>query len=233
MNDDDDMAAEDEVTEEWIGRLKDEYNAPGPTPRDEMWSAIESRLAPRGAETLSLDEARARRRADRGRLFGWAVATAALFVVGIGIGRSTAPSARAPGSVAEPIVGVEGSPPNAAPLRFAALRHLERTEGLLTLVRADGRSGRLDPSAGPWATSLLAQTRLLLDYTDTTDPAMRGLLEDLELVLVQIVGASDLDGADDARASAEVTITLDAIEQHEVVPRIQALMPTGAGLAGV
>jgi hypothetical protein len=220
--------------EEWVTRLRDEYHAAPPTPREDMWAAIAPQLGPRAAPTLSLDEARARRALPPRRVLGWVAAAAALFVVGIGIGRSTAtgPSSSNPSGVANaPVDGGEPAGPS-APLRFAALRHLERTEGLLTMVRADGRAGRIDPTVGPWASTLLAQTRLMLDYTAASDPAMRTLLEDLELVLVQIVGASELS-SDDERTAAEVTITLDAIERREVVPRIQALMPTGSRLAGV
>jgi hypothetical protein len=223
----------DETEEEWVTRLRDEYHPPAPTPREQMWAAIAPQLGPREAGTISLDEARARRGPPPGRVFGWMVATAALFVVGIGIGRSTAtdPATSTPSGVAEAPTDGGGPAGPSAPLRVAALRHLERTEEMLTMVRADGRAGRIDPSVGPWATTLLAQTRLMLDYTDTSDPAMRTLLEDLELVLIQIVGASELS-AGDARTTAEVNITLDAIELHEVVPRIQALTPTGSRLAG-
>jgi len=231
MNDERNDEVED-TGEEWVTRLRHEYHAPAPTPREEMWAAIAPRLGSRETPTLSLDEARARRVPPR-RLLAWVAATAALFVVGIGIGRSTAtgPSVSTPTGVANaPVDGGGPAAPN-APLRMAALRHLERTEGLLTMVRADGRAGRIDPTVRPWATALLAQTRLMLDHTATADPAMRTLLEDLELVLVQIVGASELS-SDEERTAAEVTITLDAIERREVVPRIQALMPSGSRLAG-
>jgi hypothetical protein len=100
------------------------------------------------------------------------------------------------------------------------------------MVRADARSGRVDPQIGSWATGLLRQTRLLLDRTERSDPALRALLEDLELVLVQVVGASELGGADEARASAEMSLTLECIEQREVLPRIQAFVPAGTVLAG-
>lgn len=223
----------DETGEEWVSRLRGEYHPPAPTPREEMWAAIAPRLGAREAPTLSLDEARARRSLPPRRLLAWVAATAALFVVGIGIGRSTAtrPTTPVPAGVASAPAAGGDSGGLSAPLRVAALRHLERSEGLLTLVRADGRAGRIDPTVGPWATTLLAQTRLMLDYTPDADPAMRALLEDLELVLVQIVGASELS-SDDERTAAEVTIALDAIERREVVPRIQALVPTGARLAG-
>jgi hypothetical protein len=165
-------------------------------------------------------------------MVGWAVAAAAFVVLGIGVGRATAPSAPGAGAEGTPLAPGDGVPGTDAPMRVAALRHLVRSEGLLTMVRADGRSGRMDREVGPWAASLLAETRLLLDHAETMDPPMRVLLEDLELVLVQVVGAAELGDGNGARATAELSLTLDAIERREVVPRIQALVPVGPGLAG-
>jgi hypothetical protein len=117
-------------------------------------------------------------------------------------------------------------------LRVAAVEHLGRSETLLRMVRADGRSGRVDPAVGTWARGLLTETRLLLDSPGKQDPAMRELLEDLELVLMQIVGVSRVDQADEPRMREELTLALEGIEQREVLSRIQAVVPPGSGLAG-
>ncbi len=226
----------DPALKEW---LKDAYNAPAEPPRKDMWTVIQAGMASRGAPTRALAEVR-ERKAGLHRPLGWAAAAAAVLVLGIGIGRVSAPNATpTPGSVhsAAPTVAtraasaVATSEPNTDLLRAAAIDHLGRTESMLTLVRADARDGRLDPDVGPWARGLLSRTRLLLDSPGSGDPAMRELLEDLELVLVQIVGVTE-HGGDQARTRSEMTLALQGLEENDVLPRIQAVVPAGPGLAG-
>lgn len=204
--------------------LRGEYNPPPEVPRDEMWAAIQGGLEPRIPGVASLDEARRRRWAALRRPAGWAAAAAAVLVMGVAIGRMTAPAV---GPVAEIPLGSDASI-----LRVAAVQHLGRSEALLRMVRADAQSGRLDPMVSTWARGLLTETRLLLDSSENQDPAMRELLEDLELVLMQIVGVSAVPGEDDSRAREELSLALKGLERREVLPRIQAVMPSGAGLAG-
>ncbi|MHB1192294.1 MAG: hypothetical protein ACYC6F_04530 [Longimicrobiales bacterium] len=208
--------------------LREEYNPPPEAPRDEMWAAVEARLEPREARVVPLGEARSRRAARLHRPLAWAAAAAAVLVVGVGIGRMTAPLA--PPVAEAPAGAPEGADPGI--LRVAAVEHLGRTEALLRMVRADGASGRVDPAVGMWARSLLTETRLLMDARQGQDPAMGELLEDLELVLVQIVGVTEAAGGDQGRAREELTLTLDGMEQREVLSRIQAVVPPGARLAG-
>ncbi len=75
-----------------------------------------------------------------------------------------------------------------------------------------------------WAEDLLAQTRLLLDRPDGVDPEVRDLLLDLELVLVQVVGVAGAE-EDDTRTRTEVELTLRSLDEGEVLPRIQAVLP--------
>ncbi len=208
--------------------LREEYNPPPEVPRDEMWAAVEARLEPREAGVVSLDEARRRRAARLRHPLAWGAAAAAVLVVGVGIGRMTAP-------MAPPVAEATPDAPagsDAGILRVAAVEHLERTEALLRMVRADGAAGRVDPAVGVWARGLLTQTRLLMDIPQGEDRAIQELLEDLELVLVQIVGVTEAAGGDEARARAELTLTLDGIERREVLSRIQAVTPAGAGMSG-
>jgi len=222
---------------EMIGRVRERYHAPTETPREEMWRAIEAgmraggplaeasadgggEVAAGGGDVVDLAAERARRSPARPMM--WAAAAAAVLVLGIGIGRGTAP------------VVVE-APPVAARdagsgLAMAAREHLGRTESLLTMVRADARTGALDPATSRWARELLAETRLLLDAQTGGDPAMDELLQDLELVLVQIVGVTELGAGGDPRASTELDLALRGLEEGEVLPRIQAALP--ASMAG-
>lgn len=219
-----------------LGRvLRDTYNPPPPTPRDEMWKAIQARLQTR--ETGVVDLAGERRR--RGTVgsswpmrpaWSWAAAAAAVLVVGVGIGRLTAPGAGPMALDEGAAVGAEGA--DTGLLRVAAVEHLGRSETLLRMVRADGVDGRVDPAMGAWAQGLLSQTRLLLDVSAGEDPAMRELLEDLELVLVQIVGVTGADAEDPGRARSELSLALEGLEQRDVLSRIQAVTPQGPGMAG-
>lgn len=211
-------------------RIAAEYNPPPETPRDEMWDRIAARIAEGDesggeAHVVDLSEARERRGADGThatgprRWAGWAVAAAALLVLGVGIGRMTAPE-RPLASEPEATTPRAGS----SGLGLAAREHLGRTESLLTMVRADARDGRVDSEVAAWAEDLLAQTRLLLDRPDGVEPELRDLLLDLELVLVQVVGIAET-GADDDRARTEVELTLRSLDEGEVLPRIQATLP--------
>jgi len=204
-----------------VERIREQYNPPPATPREQMWTVIEAGLGPRRGDVVSLAEARAKRMLGRNPL-GWAAAAAAVLILGVGIGRMTAP-----------VPSVEGSRQvvrQASVMRAAALEHFGRSESLLTLVRADARNGQVDPAVGKWARGLLTETRLLMDVPETADPAVQELLQDLELVLVQLAGA--VDGGDGAQEPSELTLALRGMEEHDVLTRIQAVLPAGPGLAG-
>ena len=223
---------------EWVlSELRDDYNVPPETPREEMWAEIQSRLdsRPREGESSGMDAptevffleaARRSRLAQRYRTLQWAGAAAAILILGLAIGRMTAPGVQEGSEVASET----GADPDV--LRVAAMEHLLRTESLLTLVRADARAGRIEASVGSWARTLLTETRLLMDAQGERDPVMARLLEDLELVLMQIVGATNADGNNEERVRSELNLALAGIEEREVLPRIQAVVPAGPGFLG-
>ena len=230
------MSQQDERMNELVEQTRATYNVPPDVPREEMWKAISAGIdeirAGRATEpVVDIAEAR-RRRALATHPAWWAVAAAALVVLGIGIGRTTAPVAE---STAAPEVA--GTTETSVPgtdrvhaLELAAREHLGRSESLLTMVRADARNGSLEPGTAQWAQGLLSQTRLLIDARRGGDPAVEALLEDLELVLIQIVGASRAGSQEAAaRARTELELTLRSLEQREVLPRIHAVLPTMEG----
>lgn len=223
-------------------RVAELYHSPPETPREAMWTAIEGRLdrpTAGGHDIADLGEARTKRAAgsrESGthRFAGWAVAAAALVVMGIGIGRMTVPTGDVPAAavtasvkpVATPVGGTAS-----ASLAMAAREHFGETESLLTMVRADARVGQVDPATRAWAEGLLAQTRLLLDAGGESTLAVTDLLLDLELVLIQIVGVSETGSRDEAQARTELELALRSLEEGEVLPRIQAVvLPGMAGL---
>lgn len=203
-------------------RMGEAYNAPPETPREEMWAEIEARIGDESVQVVDLAEARLRREQTKApqfrRVAGWAVAAAALVVMGVGIGRMTAPVETASTDAVAP--GEAGTA-----LALAAREHLGRTESLLTMVRADARDGRVDPAVAMWAEELLGQTRLLLDRPGGVEPSVREILLDLELVLAQ-VAALATDGQDAAQSQTEIELTLKSLD-GEVMPRLQAVLPYG------
>lgn len=232
----------DERFDELMMELRDSYNRPPDTPREEMWAAIRARLGSedgQGAKedgglesgdgkVISIQKARRFRPTRIPGPLAWIVAAAAMLVLGLGIGRMTAPGT-APGT-GETLA--RALPADPAVLRAAAVEHLVRTESLLTLVRADARVGRVEPTVGSWARQLLSQTRLLMDAQPDSDPVMEDLLRDLELVLVQILGMASASPEDRTRVQSELNLVLEGLEEREVLSRIQAVVPAGPGRYG-
>jgi hypothetical protein len=232
----------DQPRDPMLEQIRDAYHVPSETPREAMWVAISGRLGEwrpgdRHEDVIDLAAVRGERaerdqRAERAgsagasrrrsaRSTGWAVAAAAVLVLGVGIGRITAPEA-----VETSFAPTVGTEVGTAALTLAAREHLGRTESLLTMVRADARTGRIDPATAGWASGLLSQTRLLIDQ-DGSDPTVNDLLLDLEFLLIQIVGVAETGSTDVARARTELELALRSLEEGEVLPRIQAVLPPG------
>jgi hypothetical protein len=102
--------------------------------------------------------------------------------------------------------GLVAAPSGTSALELAAREHLGTTESRLTMVR------------------------LLIDARPDGDPALSALLEDLELVLVQIVGLTETGTLDEPRTRTELELALRSLEDGEVLSRIQEALP--AGMAG-
>lgn len=121
--------------------------------------------------------------------------------------------------------GRETDGTRAATERLATERHLARVETFLTSFRQEENGYDDVPDTGPWARELLAETRLLLDWSTEADPRLRTLLQELELLLAQIVR---LDGA-----AAERDWVVDAMERRGVLPRLRSTaQPRTVGAAG-
>lgn len=226
---------------EWVDAVRETYHAPPDAPREEMWAAIQAGITGSGepetgtADVVDLEHERARRRApsDAARASSlrsvapWAVAAAALLVLGIGIGRWSAAGPVLPTGTANTPSGTvaEVTTPDASGLELAARMHFGRTESLLATVRSDARTGRVDGSVGPWARTLLAQTRLLMDARGETRDDVQQLLSDLELVLVQVLGATEASGVDEERAREELDLMIRSLERGEILPRIRSAAP--------
>ena len=189
-----------------------DYHAPPPAPRDEMWSAIVAGRRARSAQLVA-----------RRRTWCWAAAVAAILVMGVAIGRLSAPSTG--GSVA---IADGSSAARGATYQAVAGQHFDRVETLLTMFQAEARSGRPDAQVSNAARGLLTTNRLLLDSPAATDPRLRQLLEDLELVLAQIAQLSAERGMD------PTGLIVQALEDNGVLMRLRSAVPAGprAGTQG-
>lgn len=179
-------------------------------PLDDMWRSIEAQAFP------------SRRRS---RYAQWLRVAAAL-VIGVGIGRlsllggrraTTPPPVGAPVTVAsQPSATAELPSQQIDP---ATSRYLGQAAALLIALPAEANGGRPDQPFMKRANELLLTTRLLLDSQSGNDPAMRNLLEDLELVLVQVVR---LQKEREPSRRTELELIQQALDQRDVIPRLRS-----------
>lgn len=185
------------------------FRQPPPPPLEEMWASIEREHF--GARTrLRLWQ----------RWYTPIIGMAATLFIGIGIGRSTAEPVPGPGEAMVaaapgrpvPVTGV--SDDITGPYRAVTSRYLGQAAALLVAlpVSSDYKAdGKLVERAG----ELLSTTRLLLDSPAADDPELKVLLDDLELVLAQVVRLSS------RRHEQELEMITDALEERDVLPRLQ------------
>ncbi len=204
---------EDPRFEQWLEDVAKSYHTPPATPREDIWNRIQ-------------EARRSKRVIELRPWMRWAVAAAAVLLLGIGIGRWTA---NPPTSASEnqAVASVDSTPsavssPDVA-YQVAATQYLTRTETFLTSFRADlGTNHAANPARlASQARDLLSTTRLMLDSPAGKDQRMRSLLEDLELVLVQI---SQLDPAHDGHDAALIT---QGMNQSNVLPKLRSAIPAG------
>jgi hypothetical protein len=198
-------------------RLMDAARArhePPVAPAEEMWLRIQAQRR-RGAGAQGWRRAKV-----------WIpIAIAATLLLGIALGRllipfklgvkheiarNTAPDSTVTGSKEDLFA------------RYAAEQTLGQAEVLLTQFRADASGGSATTTTPAEARKLLLATRLLLDSPSLNDPRLRGLLEDLELVLAQIAAGST--------EKEDREVITDGLERRDVLPRLRAAMPVGTGV---
>lgn len=237
MNDDSRRDSPDELPEEWLEMARSTYHPPGEAPRDEMWEAISARLFAEGADRGGEGSATSHRTGIRSidsaprtrRLGGWvslAAAAGLALLLGVGLGRWSMPDPGVPiseGGNAASAVAPRAQGGSTA-VRLATARHLNDADALLSFVSADASGGRTDRDVGVWGRELLTQTRLLLDSSVGEDPAVRRVLEDLEIVLAQI---ALLGGdVDPQRARDELDLIAAGLRDNGVRGRIQSVLPS-------
>lgn len=105
---------------------------------------------------------------------------------------------------------------------LVATQTLAQGEALLTTFRTARDPAELDPAIGAWARDVLFATSLLLDSPAGDEPVLRGLLEDLELVLLQITRLSGSPADSVERAWIHETL-----RQRDMLPRLRTVVPAG------
>lgn len=201
---------QDEEFDNWLRTQARSYNQPPAPDVEGMWKEIEKQHFDGVTTVAPL------------RTPWWnssVLRIAAALVIGVGLGRvSLSPTLLTPvnaPSVAQ--VEQNGGTPEVLPALNApeANRYLGETVALLASLQSDARSSRSDKRLVTGAADLLNTTRFLLDAPSTNNSNVRGLLEDLELVLAQIVQLSNGGSASD------IDLIHQAMEQRDVMPRLR------------
>ena len=177
---------------------------------DAMWERIEPQAFPRRFSSPS-----AARSAYHERW--WSARTllplAATLVLGVAIGRYSRRLAPVPAPLTN--VARADSVVVPEPYQSTTSRYLGQTAALLVALPTEIRGSRADARFLDHAHDLLLTTRLLLDSPAAADARLRGLLEDLELVLAQVVRLQS-----DQRP-AELELIRQALDQRDVLPRLR------------
>jgi hypothetical protein len=206
----------------WLGKVAPALNEPPAVPRLEMWRAINERRVTHDERT-----GRAGVIPFRRRPWGLMSAIAAALLLGVAVDRFILRRPGAPTLAGPTPVADSGDP--ARLYRMAATQTLTQAEALLTAYRASTGAARTPLDAtqlGRWGRDVLGSTRLLIDSPAGSDPQLRALLDDLELVLVQII---QLSGA--PLDPADRDLIDRALEDRELLTRIRTAVPAGIGVA--
>jgi hypothetical protein len=201
---------QDDQFDSWIRDNGRSSNDPPPPDIEGMWATIEQQhFATRSVRRPWV-------------AVGWLKVAAAL-LLGVGLGRVSLPATRTTTTVPSRAVSAGASLPplhgayDALPALNApdANKYLGETVALLASLQSDRSGSETNRHLVSGAADLLNTTRFLLDAPTTTDPSVRGLLEDLELVLAQIVQMPK-NGS-----NADVESIHQAMEQRDVMPRLR------------
>lgn len=216
------MDEREDRLDELIRDAAQEYHAPPPAPRAEMWAVIRAARDAAGRPAARPLPFPARRVSP----LRYGLGIAAILVLGVALGRFSVRSRTAP----EPLPGsgtLSAAPDSGsiagdtatrdrgeAATRLATDDHLGRVEIFLTEFGAQPQTADFTAQAR----DLLGNTRMLLDSKRLTDSRTRQLLQDLELILVQI---ATLGRQEDREFIA------DGMAQSHLRTRIRNAIPAG------
>ena len=143
------------------------------------------------------------------------LAIAATLIIGVALGRASMSfSSSNTNTTATTVASNDATAP--MPYEAETSRYLGQTAALLIALPSEVKAGRADEQFVNRAGELLSRTRLLIDSPAASDPRMRDLLEDLELVLAQVVRLQN-----DTTSRTELDLISRALEQRDVIPRLR------------
>jgi hypothetical protein len=204
------------------------YRKPPVADFDAMWKSIEATLddkqvissiggdIPVVQSTTALGaDGRAHQRRGTSRVTQ-RLAIAATLVIGIALGRaSMSVTTRQPVAPVSSVVAANDESAS-LPYEVETSKYLGQTAALLIALPSEVKAGRANEQFVNRAGELLGRTRLLIDSPAASDPRMRDLLEDLELVLAQVVRLQN-----DTTSRTELDLISRALEQRDVIPRLR------------
>ena len=200
-----------EQFDRWLQDAAKSYHEPPDTNLDTLWEEVQ-----RGRDRESLTSPVRDIRPRRWHAQPW-LRAAAILVVGVGIGRvSVSPAATSVTPRSDSAAVTDVSLTDGTLDVPGAERYLGQTVALLASLQADARSTWGDTLMTARASRLLSTTRFLLDSPSASDPNVRTLLEDLELVLVQIVQIPS------SKSASDVELIHQAMQQRDVMPRLRS-----------
>lgn len=209
----------DEKLQSLLNEAKDTYRVPADPPLDAMWARIE-REHFEGVSDVPTLQSSGRANGVARRWWAPIVAIAATLAIGVGIGRFTAPGAPTVGEL--PMVrdvSAQAASLGSDPLQRATSEYIDETVTLLAALPRDSIATLVGGNTKfvAQAALLLGTTRLLLDSPAASDPRLRDLLEDLELVLAQVARLRTTPRAE------ELTFIAEAMDERDVVPRLRTV----------
>jgi hypothetical protein len=101
-----------------------------------------------------------------------------------------------------------------ASYQLSAERYLGQAVTLVANLPQQLQSGRMDSAYVSKASESLTQLRLIMDSPAASNPRLRALFEDLELVLVQVVQMPETGNAIEAK------LIRQAMQEKDVMPRL-------------
>jgi hypothetical protein len=192
----------DEQFESLMGDAANNWRVPRAAPLDEIWADVSSEVFGPGRRFQVPRILRSR----------W-LAAAAVLLVGIAIGRATAPDSQSP---PVPTIALQqDAPAPAEPYDLVTERYLAQTVSLLVGLPQQLAAGKTDSAFQRQAEESLTNLRLLMDSPATDNPRLHSLFDDLELVLVQVIQLPRNGSATDA------DLIRQAIQQRDVLPRLR------------
>jgi hypothetical protein len=202
------------------------YRRPPSADFDAMWKTIEATLDRNAVVALIGGDATAHaadtrpspvaRGASHARTTQ-RLAIAATLVIGIALGRaSMSVDPAATNAPSELVADSYDATSASTPYEAETSKYLGQTAALLIALPSEVRAGRANEQFVSRAGELLSRTRLLIDSPAASDPRMRDLLEDLELVLAQVVRIQN-----DTTSRTELDLISRALEQRDVIPRLR------------